>query len=87
MKSSRVPREFIRVKNADLRKDDVNGNFKGAEEGEIDTADEFLRQKGRFSQNRRISLRRASKLIKPLGTGCFSNSFQAVSQLKSGKPS
>lgn len=87
MKSSRVPREFVRVKNADLRKEDVNRNFKGAEDGETDTTDEFLRQKGRFSQNRRISLRRASKLIKPLGTGCFSNSFQAVSQLKSGKPS
>lgn len=87
MKSSRVPREIIDVKNADLRKEDINGNFKGAEEGEIETTDEFLRQKVRFSQNRRISLRRASKLIKPLGTGCFSNSFQAVSQLKSGKPS
>lgn len=87
MKSSRIPREIIGVKNTNLRKEDINGNFKGAEEGEIDTADEFLRQKVRFSQNRRISLRRASKLIKPLGTGCFSNSFQTVSQLKSGKPS
>lgn len=82
-KSAEVQNEDTLVKERPALKVVKTGSSNNKEEEQnFGTADETPKLKIRFPgpKNRRIRFSEASKLIKPLGTGCFSESFQAVGQ-------
>lgn len=65
----------------------MRGHSSVSDEEEIfGTFDENRKKKIPFSSNRHAELRNcASTLLRPLGTGCFSESFQAVSRVEKYK--
>ena len=60
----------------------INKTKKNSKEEENGKFDKNPQQKLRLSQNRQIRFIGTSKLLRPLGTGCFSESFQAISNGK-----
>jgi len=61
---------------------DINLSIKEDEEQKFALFDENPKEKIRFHKNRNIRFSETSKLIKAMGTGCFSKSFKDVDQSK-----